>query len=326
MKNQSGINDIFQNESGKSNKTKTILLLTIVAIILIVTFLIIAWVMARDNTIESIQLTEDNQNIRVLNQPPYAHNVENSTASNNTLTSNLDPFDIDVAKMSDTPPASIPSLNPPAATQKTNDIDNDPKILAKMQELQQKHMEKNKNTQPQAKDSDKPISINEKVTPTPTPKETPLKAADSKNQQTQTKQPTNESLTKERPPKNENKAEQVKEAKTAQTPPPPPVVPTNTSDKPKSSNIIEKKTRQTEDNGKAATKGHYIQVGSFAGSVDKNFLNRISKYPYRIKTESRDGKTIVKYLIGPYSSRVEANSNIQKIKEIQGNAFYTEIK
>lgn len=354
MKNQSSVNDIFQNENSKNNKTKTILLLTIVAMILIITFLIIAWVMARDNTIESIQLTEDNQNTKVLNQPPYGYNINENKDNNETQTTMLDPFNIGTTKMSDTPPTTIPTnipmLSIANSSQKTNEMDNDLKMQAKLQELQQKHLEKSKSAQAD-KDSNKSITVAQKA-PAPSPREAQLaenkanptqeekKAIDSKNTQNTIKpdiKPTNtqakDAQTKGQNPspndkKNDDKKIDDKKAvdnRTAQRQQPT-QNPANNSNKPKSDNIIEKNAQQIENNGKVATKGHYIQVGSFTGNVDKNFLNRISKYPYRIKTDDRDGKTIVKYLIGPYSSKVEANSNIQKIKEIQGNAFYTEIK
>ncbi|RDU61232.1 SPOR domain-containing protein [Helicobacter sp. MIT 14-3879] len=336
MKNKSSVNDIFQSENSSKNKTKTILLLTIVAIILIVTFLIIAWVMTRDNTIESIQLTGD-QETRILNQPPYAHNIDESSSSNTSSMANLDPFDMDMAKMSDTPPSSIPNLSlPPLDSNSTTfNLDNDPKVLAKMQELQQKHLEKSKNAQPNTQDSNK---ISEKAASVSVlPKEiTTKEPSDSKNisKETVIKPAIDPTSIKSKEPKKEEKTQtpDSKNVAKASTPvnstPAKPAAPSEQSSASKpSSNIIEKPQQiENKDNGKAATKGHYIQVGSFAGSVDKNFLNRISKYPYRIKTDSKDGKTVVKYLIGPYSSRVEANRNIQKIKEIQGSAFYVEIK
>lgn len=343
MKNQSNVNDIFQNESSKNNKTKTILLLTIVAMILIITFLIVAWVVSRYNTIEPIQLTEDSKSIKVLNQPPYDYNVDNNKENNKSETSMLDPFGIDASKMSNSPPATIPTnismLNVPNPSQKTNDMDNDPKMQAKLKELQQKHLEKNKNTQAD-KDSTKSITVTQK---TPATKELSLtenktnttqetkqeatRTASSKNAQNTIKPNTKNTQTKgqnQSPNEKTSDDKKLAEAKLAQRQPSQSLA--NNPDKPKSDNIIDKKTQQIENNGKPATKGHYIQVGSFTGNVDKNFLNRISKYPYRIKTDDRDNKTVVKYLIGPYSSKVEANSNIQKIKEIQGNAFYVEIK
>ena len=62
MKDNTNVtNDIFQNDNNK-NKTKTILLLTIVAVILIAVFLIIAWVMTRDNTLQVASKAVDNKN------------------------------------------------------------------------------------------------------------------------------------------------------------------------------------------------------------------------------------------------------------------------
>lgn len=76
-------------------------------------------------------------------------------------------------------------------------------------------------------------------------------------------------------------------------------------------------------NGQSATKGHYIQVGSFGNTPNKEFLGKINNYSYRTyKT-----KNSTKYLIGPYNSRTDANRDMLKVKTDMGDeVFYYEVK
>ena len=91
----------------------------------------------------------------------------------------------------------------------------------------------------------------------------------------------------------------------------------------KDDNVIHRPVRPVlKDQGKEAAKGHYIQVGIFSkdSKIDPIFLNNISKYSYRIKAVDGDK---VRYLIGPYNSKTDANRELQTIRtEINSGAFY----
>ncbi|SFV53722.1 membrane protein [hydrothermal vent metagenome] len=68
---------------------------------------------------------------------------------------------------------------------------------------------------------------------------------------------------------------------------------------------------------KPSSKGnYYVQVGSFANKPSQQFLSIISKSGFRYKLKAG------KLLIGPYSSRAAAQSNLPKIKDrISKGAF-----
>ena len=76
-------------------------------------------------------------------------------------------------------------------------------------------------------------------------------------------------------------------------------------------------------NGQVAQKGHYIQVGSFENTPNKDFLNKINNYSYRVY----GAQSGTKYLIGPYDSRTDANRDMLKVKTDMGDqVFYYEVK
>lgn len=343
MKNQSGVNDIFENEGG-GNKTKTILLLSIVAVILVVAFLIIAWVITREDTIETIDAIGDSQNNRVINQPSYSSNTGNSVQQYPPPYGGSNPLDINMSGISGTPPPSIPTLNPPSSSTDTDTL-NDPAIIDTMRQIASQDAV-NKGTggldtpsaTPSAPKADSmdtkvaqaaaPAAMAPKDMPKPEAKpEVKDTPKDIKPTSTQAPKPLPPVKPESKKPEAKTEAKPMKDSKetkvadnAAKPAPKPAAAPGN--------NIIGRPaTTPDADNGKPATKGHYIQVGSFTGAVDSIFLNKISKYSYRIKEDSKDGKTVMKYLVGPYPSKVDANKNIKKIKEeVQGSAFYLEIK
>ncbi|WP_394908352.1 SPOR domain-containing protein [uncultured Helicobacter sp.] len=76
-------------------------------------------------------------------------------------------------------------------------------------------------------------------------------------------------------------------------------------------------------NGQVAQKGHYIQVGSFENTPNKEFLNKLNNYSYRVY----GAQNSTKYLIGPYDSRTDANRDMLKVKTDMGDqVFYYEVK
>lgn len=79
-------------------------------------------------------------------------------------------------------------------------------------------------------------------------------------------------------------------------------------------------------NGSAASPGHYLQIGAFTKTPNKEFLEKISKYNYRTQTSLINGQTITKYLIGPYQSRTDANRDVLKITTEIGKPVHIQIK
>lgn len=64
-------------------------------------------------------------------------------------------------------------------------------------------------------------------------------------------------------------------------------------------------------------KGFYLQVGVFGGTPQPSFLNKLKKYSYKTDKVQRGGKTLTRYLIGPFSSKEIAQDKIEQItKEI----------
>lgn len=131
-------------------------------------------------------------------------------------------------------------------------------------------------------------------------------------------QPTPPQVAQTQPPKS---------AQPAQTPKPAQATPKpaqTQAQPPKSQNTqAPKNTTDKSKNGQVAQRGHYIQVGSFENTPNKEFLGKIGSYSYRVKPEN--GGT--KYLIGPFTSRTDANRELLKIKtDIGGEAFYYEVK
>lgn len=362
--NNRSVNDIFQNDNSSKNKTKTILLLTIVAIILIAVFLIIAWVMTRDNPLQDMQKEHEQT---ALNQPkerpvPYAHNMENENPFNIDTNKNMNlpaqDSNLPDTSMSNTPPVGVPTNNTTALamenkdTEKGNEFESDERYQAALKDLEKQHADK-KNTEskkeaeaPKAKEKDQT-----KVVVPPAPKETIIapaldptkhsqkpkdseKAAQkpaSKEQvkPAETKKPATPANTTQKP-KDSEKADAKPQAK--QTEPAKPNTPAATQ-KPESkgqdSKVIQRPQNNivSENQGKAPEKGHYVQVGAFTDQdkITQEFLNKISKYNYRILKVEQNGVTSAKYLIGPYKTREEMKQIETKIRtEINQGAFYVD--
>lgn len=342
MKNSS-VNDIFQNDSGSKNKTKTILLLTIVAVILIAVFLIIAWVMTRDNHIQVVNSinnpdtkiqnpTSNNQNVI-----PYAHNIPDNTTQHNTNVTIVNPNDIlglntdTQNQMSNNPISETPPVA--VNTQTTNNIIPNLTSANNMttnsnQKQDELNYEKDEKFQANLKNlaqTAEPAKISEKVITPLQPKEVPIAVAPDPTKQNATKPKTQAEKPKESTQKDTQKQEVKKD--TAYTSKPATAsqntkTPTNTQN---DARIIQKPTNPPyKEQGASPTKGFYIQVGSFSqDKVDPVFLNKVSKYPYRKETE----KGTTKYLIGPFQTSAEATRHLQNIKtEIDSGAYRVEKK
>jgi hypothetical protein len=79
-----------------------------------------------------------------------------------------------------------------------------------------------------------------------------------------------------------------------------------------------------------SSKGHYyVQVGSFIGKPKSTLLHAITRrgFSYKLIQFPKDGKPISKLLIGPYRSRNETKSVLEKVRRhIQKDAFIAEIR
>jgi len=91
--------------------------------------------------------------------------------------------------------------------------------------------------------------------------------------------------------------------------------------------VIQAPMQQLEPKDKT---GHfYVQVGSFVGRPKANLLYKISRagLHYKIISFPRNGKTINKLLIGPYTTRSETLPVRERVrKSIQRDAFIAEIR
>ncbi|RDU66371.1 hypothetical protein CQA53_03900 [Helicobacter didelphidarum] len=344
MKNNSNVNDIFQNDNNSKNKTKTILLLTIVMIILIAVFLIIAWVMTRDNPIQTIAIEDTGKNNLILNESPnsqkpipYAHNTENATpnptladSANNQLGLDLDsqnphisltpPVGVDADSKNVQPNFPPLSINTSSQTPLPN-YEEDKQYQNTIKDLQKKHEEKgNGHNQVVANNQKQPpqdeIKIPQKVIVSSAPQVVSTPISDLPKQ---VKKP-------EEVNKPIKKQEQVQSAsgKKPETNAGKPLAQTSAQD-----NVIQRPAKPTDSKqGTTATKGHYIQVGAFSLKPEAIFLNKISKYSYRIESYTdNEGKTVTRYLIGPYKDKQDATRNLQNIRtEILPSATHKEIK
>lgn len=335
------VNDIFQNDNGSKNKTKTILLLTIVAIILISVFLIIAWVMTRDNPLQDMQnqtMKDQNKNGLALNEPkdktlPYAHNLDSQNPLGlDTNRDSLKPQENETqadSPMSNVPPLGVPANTAPMPTTSTkpskdDDLENDVRFQAALRDLEKQHNDKKNidKTTESKKEESKKEEPKKVITPIP-PKDTTIAIAPDPTKSTQkpkdsdkdSKKPQADSKKQESQKAEPKKPEQKKQepAKTEST-------------KPKDS---EKETKKPNDNiipkpqnnvvsanqGKSPEQGYYLQVGVFTQTPAQSFLNKIAKYNYRVLKTEEDGVTKSKYLIGPYISKNKAKEAEQKVRE-----------
>lgn len=90
------------------------------------------------------------------------------------------------------------------------------------------------------------------------------------------------------------------------------------------------KVKPTPKKIRAATKGnYYVQVGSFTRfEPNKRFLASINAqgFEYRYYKTTRNGKTINKLLVGPFSSEKKARSALKVLRaKIEKGAFLTKI-
>lgn len=102
-----------------------------------------------------------------------------------------------------------------------------------------------------------------------------------------------------------------------------------TSPKPK--HQVKRSVKETFKHiSKPTIKGYFIQVGATSRSFpDRRFLSKIKNagFDYIVHTVYVNGKKIKKVLVGPYSSKTEANSALGRVKSsINPSAFVYRLK
>ncbi|PAF50919.1 hypothetical protein BKH43_03420 [Helicobacter sp. 13S00401-1] len=94
-------------------------------------------------------------------------------------------------------------------------------------------------------------------------------------------------------------------------------------------NDIQAKKPLNVVNGVVATQpGIYLQVGVFSQKPNAKFIEKISKYGYKVKQGTVEDKPVTRYLLGPYKSKLDATKDVEKIgQELEiGKPVYYEIK
>ncbi|TLD83339.1 SPOR domain-containing protein [Helicobacter trogontum] len=339
--NNKPVNDIFQSDSGNKNKTKTLLLLTIVAIILISVFLIIAWVMTRDNPLQDMQ--NQNKGESTLNEPksatlPYAHNLDSQNPLNlgtNKASLQLQEDESQINNpMSNVPPLGVPATNfaSMSATDTkpsgNDDLENDARFQAAIRDLEKQHNDK-KNTESKKLEPTKPDPLKQKEGVATKPKDS--EKTDNKKQNDNIIPKPQNNMHPQAPSKDlekqHNDKKNTESKKLEPTKPDPLKQKEGVSTKPKDSektdnkkqndNIIPKPQNNviSANQGKAPEQGYYLQVGVFTQTPAQSFLNKIAKYNYRVLKTEEDGVAKSKYLIGPYISKNKAKEAEQKVRE-----------
>lgn len=72
--------------------------------------------------------------------------------------------------------------------------------------------------------------------------------------------------------------------------------------------------------------GFYLQVGVFANKPNAEFLNQISNYPYKVEKLDRNGSVVERYLVGPFSTREQAQEKMEEVEEKVTKPIIVEIR
>lgn len=309
--------DIFnetRNQKVPEGKTKFILLSIIIAIIIIIILIITVWILTRDTNVQ-IPVEESKAKMIEKSNSSLSESVKNGE--------NPNIYSPDMNKPNDTNNNIANAQQDDTNTENDNNFDfsNDPKFQAILSQQKNGDMLKQDETfdvpsQLVPKSSDTNQAFKEEVKKPEEKKDSKKIASQDKTSQKATpekKGNTTSDINKQEI-KKDNKKLEIKDRE---------------DNKEKLSTNLKgkeiKKPSQTNTNtqqGKIATKGHYLQVGAFNGEANKIFLDKISKYSYRIEKSESSNNKVTKYLIGPYPSRVDAMKDIQKINTTIGKAFY----
>lgn len=302
MEDRREFNDILIDEKAQDqNRNKKIILL-VVAAVLLFAILVIAVIAS-------------------LNEDKVQKGLEQTTATEGGL--QRDPL-----AFADKPASAPIQENPdgfePIKPQST--ADEDDRFGQIVQEIQKRQLERNpalaQNTESaqtqQVLPTPAPVQpqpAQPVVTPKPAPTTQPMAQAPA--------------TPKPAPQTTQRQAQATPETKPAPTPAPRPVAQPvrpgqNTAQNaPGIAQTFPSQTIDKSKNGQTAQKGHYIQVGSFSNTPNKEFLGKLENYSYRIYNV----QNATKYLVGPYNSRTDANNDILKVKTDMGEqVFYYEVK
>ena len=213
----------------------------------------------------------------------------------------------------------------PVDTQ-ANNADRFDEIVRQIQERQEKSIAQTQDSTPATQEPTQPILEQAQSVDSQVKEPAPLPTQTAPTTPTQPQEPTQVAQTQ--PPKQAQNT-QPQAPKPAQSAPKPNTQ-AQSQPKPKPTQQAQntqpqapKSTTDKSKNGQVAQRGHYIQVGNFENTPNKDFLGKIGGYSYRVQPEG--GST--KYLIGPFSSRTDANRELLKIRtDVGGEAFYYEVK
>lgn len=286
MEDRREFNDILIDERAQDqNRSKKIILL-VVAAVLLFAILVIAVIAS-------------------LNEDKVQKGLEQSTATQGGLQKELVAF---ADKPASTPTQENPDEFEPIKPQSTTDEDD--RFGQIVQQIQRRQSEQNpalaQNTEP---------TQTPQVLPTPAPvqPEPTQVSAPKPTPQTQTTQPRQAQVAPAPKP--------VATSKPATQPARPGQ--DTAQNVPGIAQTFPSQTIDKSKNGQNAQKGHYIQVGSFSNTPNKEFLSKLENYSYRVYNM----QNATKYLIGPYSSRTDANRDMLKVKTDMGEqVFYYEVK
>lgn len=75
-------------------------------------------------------------------------------------------------------------------------------------------------------------------------------------------------------------------------------------------------TKPATANTKATSGSYYVQIGSFSKKPNSDYLNNITRhgYNYTFSEVTVNGRTYIRVLVGPYTSRTSASNEVNNIK------------
>ena len=316
METKRELNDILINDDDlqQQNRTKKLMMMVGVAIIILCILIAVIFVITRDEEYLSEKNIADNNGLTSMGSTPIQEPqnggfvnvpIDNNTGSDDRFQQILDDIrnrngdsNNQVAQNTtqqptapSTPPLTTPIQNQPKPTQQTTQ----PKPTH--QTSQNKPVLPNNTTSTKKPEPSKPAQTTSNTTSTNTTKKP--ESAKSAPAPTQTQTP------KPRPTQTATPTNSVANAFEG--------VATSPMDRSK--------------NGQVATKGFYVQVGSFANKPSEEFLKKIGNYSYRVYAgTSSNGQQTTKYLIGPYNSRTEAARDLPNFKSLVADPVHFEVK
>lgn len=316
METKRELNDILINDDDlqKQNRTKKLMMMIGVAIVFLFILIAVIFIITRDedeldekaiannNGLTPIESTpiQDHQNGSFVNVP-----IDNNTSSDDRFQQILDDIRNRNGDSNNQIAQNTTSQQTPSTPALTTPTQNQPKPTQQA-------------TQPkptQQTNQNQPVLPNNNTTTAKPAKPTQTTSTATPNTHTNTaKKPE---VAKPAPAPTQPQTSKPEPTKPAQT--------TNSV-----ANAFEGVATSPMDqskNGQVATKGFYVQVGSFANKPSEEFLKKISNYSYRVYAgTSSNGQQTTKYLIGPYNSRTEAARDLPNFKSLVADPVHFEVK